>query len=112
MPLEPAGCRGLEHKSMSQKIRVGILFGGQSAEHEISILSARNVLEDITEEEEGEVLLALHVPIERRGLHAELARDRPHGQPLIALARQHRGGGLNDLLARQHRSGLAGHGAF
>jgi len=29
-----------EHK----KIRVGILFGGQSAEHEISILSARNVL--------------------------------------------------------------------
>ena len=30
---------------MGQKIRVGILFGGQSAEHEISILSARNVLE-------------------------------------------------------------------
>jgi D-alanine-D-alanine ligase len=30
---------------MAQKIRVGILFGGQSAEHEISILSARNVLE-------------------------------------------------------------------
>jgi D-alanine-D-alanine ligase len=28
----------------SAKIRVGILFGGQSAEHEISILSARNVL--------------------------------------------------------------------
>jgi D-alanine-D-alanine ligase len=27
-----------------KKIRVGILFGGQSAEHEISILSARNVL--------------------------------------------------------------------
>lgn len=29
---------------MSHKIRVGILYGGQSAEHEISILSARNVL--------------------------------------------------------------------
>lgn len=28
----------------SGKIRVGIIFGGQSAEHEISILSARNVL--------------------------------------------------------------------
>ncbi len=27
-----------------RKIRVGVLFGGQSAEHEISILSARNVL--------------------------------------------------------------------
>ena len=30
--------------SNSSKLRVGILFGGQSAEHEISILSARNVL--------------------------------------------------------------------
>ncbi|HTV95598.1 MAG TPA: D-alanine--D-alanine ligase family protein [Steroidobacteraceae bacterium] len=29
---------------MSRRIRVGIVFGGQSAEHEISILSARNVL--------------------------------------------------------------------
>lgn len=29
---------------MSAKIRVGIIFGGPSAEHEISILSARNVL--------------------------------------------------------------------
>jgi D-alanine-D-alanine ligase len=29
---------------MSAKIRVAIVFGGQSAEHEISILSARNVL--------------------------------------------------------------------
>jgi D-alanine-D-alanine ligase len=28
----------------SGKIRVGIVFGGQSAEHEISVLSARNVL--------------------------------------------------------------------
>ncbi|MFZ1100350.1 MAG: D-alanine--D-alanine ligase family protein [Steroidobacteraceae bacterium] len=30
--------------SQPEKIRVAILFGGQSAEHEISILSARNVL--------------------------------------------------------------------
>lgn len=30
---------------MTRKLRVGIVFGGQSAEHEISILSARNVLE-------------------------------------------------------------------
>src|SRR5437868_10997920 len=30
--------------SGSEKIRVAILFGGQSAEHEISLLSARNVL--------------------------------------------------------------------
>ncbi|HWJ35394.1 MAG TPA: D-alanine--D-alanine ligase family protein [Steroidobacteraceae bacterium] len=31
--------------SPAGKIRVGIVFGGQSAEHEISILSARNVLQ-------------------------------------------------------------------
>jgi D-alanine-D-alanine ligase len=29
---------------MAAKIRVGVLFGGQSAEHEISILSARNIV--------------------------------------------------------------------
>ena len=28
---------------MSKKIRVGILFGGKSAEHEISIRSAKNI---------------------------------------------------------------------
>ncbi len=32
---------------MSQKIRVGILFGGQSAEHEVSLQSAKNVIEAI-----------------------------------------------------------------
>jgi D-alanine-D-alanine ligase len=31
--------------TQDKKLRVGIVFGGQSAEHEISILSARNVLE-------------------------------------------------------------------
>ncbi len=30
---------------MTRKLRIGILFGGRSAEHEISILSARNVAE-------------------------------------------------------------------
>lgn len=30
---------------MQTKIRVGVLFGGKSAEHEISLLSARNIIE-------------------------------------------------------------------
>ncbi|MCB9815322.1 D-alanine--D-alanine ligase [Candidatus Nomurabacteria bacterium] len=34
----------------NQKIRVGILFGGKSAEHEVSLQSAKNVLEAIDEE--------------------------------------------------------------
>ena len=32
---------------MTDKIRVGILFGGRSAEHEVSVRSARSVLEAI-----------------------------------------------------------------
>ncbi|MGD9161714.1 MAG: D-alanine--D-alanine ligase [Desulfobacteraceae bacterium] len=32
---------------MSEKIKVGILFGGKSAEHEISIMSAKNIIDAI-----------------------------------------------------------------
>jgi D-alanine-D-alanine ligase len=32
---------------MSKKVRVGVLFGGKSAEHEVSLLSARNVIDAI-----------------------------------------------------------------
>ena len=43
----------------ARKIRVGILFGGQSAEHEISILSARNVLEALDTERFEPVLIGI-----------------------------------------------------
>ena len=33
-----------ETPTMSNKIRVGIIFGGRSAEHEVSLLSAKNVI--------------------------------------------------------------------
>ena len=35
---------------MTKKIRVGILFGGQSAEHEVSLQSARSIIENIDKE--------------------------------------------------------------
>jgi D-alanine-D-alanine ligase len=35
---------------MKKKIRVAILFGGRSAEHEISLISARNIVEAINKE--------------------------------------------------------------
>lgn len=35
---------------MSQKLRVGILFGGKSAEHEVSLESAKNIIEAINKE--------------------------------------------------------------
>jgi len=36
-----------EENFMSQRLRVGILFGGKSAEHEVSLQSAKNVIEAI-----------------------------------------------------------------
>ncbi|MDP6039679.1 MAG: D-alanine--D-alanine ligase A, partial [Candidatus Latescibacteria bacterium] len=32
---------------MGKKIRVGVLFGGKSAEHEVSLQSARNIIDAI-----------------------------------------------------------------
>ena len=46
---------------MNRKIRVGILFGGRSAEHEVSIQSAKNILEAINKEKYEVVLKQLLV---------------------------------------------------
>jgi D-alanine-D-alanine ligase len=66
---------------MSQKIRVGILYGGQSAEHEISILSARNVLAALDRTRFEPVLIG----IDKSGKW--LAQDE---QKLLATARDPR----------------------
>src|SRR3989344_3496430 len=42
---------------MNKKIRVGILFGGKSAEHEVSLQSAKNVIDAINKEKEESVAL-------------------------------------------------------
>jgi D-alanine-D-alanine ligase len=44
---------------MTDKIRVGILFGGKSAEHEISLQSARNVVEAIDKSKYEPVLIGI-----------------------------------------------------
>ena len=43
----------------SEKIRVGILFGGKSAEHEISLLSARNIIDAIDRDKFDVVLIGV-----------------------------------------------------
>ncbi|MCG6889425.1 MAG: D-alanine--D-alanine ligase [Gammaproteobacteria bacterium] len=48
---------------MQSKIRVAILFGGRSAEHEVSLQSARNVIDAIDQEKYETVLIG----IDRRG---------------------------------------------
>ncbi len=44
---------------MKRKIRVGILFGGRSAEHEVSLQSAKNVIEAIDHEKYEVVLIGI-----------------------------------------------------
>lgn len=44
---------------MSKKIRVGILFGGKSAEHEVSLQSAKNVAEAIDKEKYDVALIGI-----------------------------------------------------
>ncbi len=48
---------------MGKKIRLGILFGGRSAEHEISVQSARNIV-DALDKDKYEVVL---IGIDKRG---------------------------------------------
>jgi D-alanine-D-alanine ligase len=44
---------------MTRKIRVGILFGGQSGEHEISLLSARSIIKAIDQDKYEVVALGI-----------------------------------------------------
>ena len=44
---------------MTKKIRVGVLFGGKSAEHEISLLSAKNVIDAMDPEKYEPVLIGI-----------------------------------------------------
>ena len=44
---------------MNKKIRVGILFGGKSAEHEVSLLSAKNIYDALDREKYEPVLIGI-----------------------------------------------------
>lgn len=58
---------------MTRKIRVGVLFGGQSAEHEVSLQSAKNVIEALDKEKYEPVLIGID---KEGGWHAQ--RDVGH----------------------------------
>jgi D-alanine-D-alanine ligase len=44
---------------MARKIRVGILFGGRSAEHEVSLRSAKNIIDAIDTNKYEVVLIGI-----------------------------------------------------
>jgi D-alanine-D-alanine ligase len=79
-------------KRREKKIRVGILFGGKSAEHEVSILSAQSVLEALDKEKFSVVLIGIdkqgkwHLNNEPErlssGVSAKTAKLDAHGREL------------------------------
>src|SRR3989338_9023051 len=44
---------------MRKKIRVGILFGGKSAEHEVSLQSAKNIVEALDKKKYEPILIGI-----------------------------------------------------
>ncbi len=91
---------------MARKIRVGVVFGGRSAEHEVSLQSAKNVLEALDREKYEPVLIG----IDREGrwrldeqtkLLFDKARPLPNlvvgGQREVALVARGEQGRLVDL---------------
>ena len=44
---------------MKKKIRIGILFGGKSAEHEVSVRSAKNVIDALDTDRYEPVLIGI-----------------------------------------------------
>ncbi|MFH1570683.1 MAG: D-alanine--D-alanine ligase family protein [Gemmatimonadota bacterium] len=80
---------------MADKIRVGVLFGGRSAEHEVSVTSARSVLEAI-DRDKYEVTM---IGIDRQGRWLSagdatrlLQAGRVEGEGLVPVALDYGGG--------------------
>lgn len=69
----------------NQKIKVGVLFGGRSPEHNISLLSASNVIDNIDRQKFEVVLL----PIDKDGIwhynDGDLRLDNPGNAQLVSL---------------------------
>ncbi|MGD0724768.1 MAG: D-alanine--D-alanine ligase [Spirochaetia bacterium] len=87
---------------MAKKIRVGVMFGGRSAEHEVSLQSAKNVLEALDREKYEPVLIGIdregrwHLDEQTRVLFdsarplPNLAADSPREVALVARGEKSR----------------------
>ena len=85
-----ADCRpALESPSMARKLRVGILFGGRSGEHEVSLLSAASILKAIDRRKFD--VVPIGITKEGRWLASADARELLNGTS-SAGARQFRAG--------------------
>lgn len=76
----------IEDSTKDQKIRVGIFFGGKSAEHEVSLQSARNIVEAIDTTKFTPILIG----IDKSGAWHPVETDRllGEGQGLLLTTSQ------------------------
>ncbi len=70
---------------MNRKIRVGILFGGKSAEHEVSLQSAQNVLDAIDREKYEPVMIGIDKQGKWHLDDGSMKLLNPHDPKLITL---------------------------
>jgi D-alanine-D-alanine ligase len=87
---------------MTKRIRVGVVFGGRSAEHEVSLQSAKNVLEALDREKYEPVLIGIdregrwHLDEQTRALFdsarplPSLSADSPQEVALVARGERSR----------------------
>ena len=102
---------------MTDKIRLGVIFGGRSGEHEVSVRSARSVIEAADQEKYEVIPIAINKegrwlpPAESASMLPESARSMlpdslPGGDGSVAAAVDPTGGSLS----RQGGEGGAGEG--
>lgn len=86
---------------MHTKLHVALIFGGRSAEHEVSLLSARNIIEAIDRQKYNIILIGMNK--EGQMFLQEPWPTNPHLQPEKLTLTHH----LNDMVTfvpGQHRS--------
>jgi len=91
---------------MKQKLRVGIIFGGRSGEHEVSIRSARSVIESIDKSKYEVVPIAITKEGNWLGAAASVKLFPMETQRLLAEEKQGRGDTNVTILGDPSRSGL------
>ncbi len=79
------GCVSDNGIEMARKLRVGILFGGRSGEHEVSLLSAASVLKAIDRRKFD--VVPIGITKEGHWLAAADARNLLDGDPIVAARR-------------------------
>src|SRR6266536_3873065 len=110
-------------KNMARKIRVGILFGGRSAEHEVSLQSAKNIIDAIDTNKYEVVLIGIdkkgqwHLNEESRFIRPTTQSELPElpvsgenlalvpgkqSEQLVALSGQQRLGSLDVIFPVLH----------